>query len=268
MSRRTAMDFLRRISWTHVAFGIVLAIGAPLTAAAQNPNPGAGVAEPYTPAPDAKDLKAVLFRWMWAEGMLKGHDERDMVATLEYQGKGTMQVDGQPCTLSKYRASTNYQTFAQRSQYTCTRANGQAYSNIEVVSGLYAWNEDTPGAEIGGTKGKATPMPAAVQERLIRIWASPQGAPKAAIAGTTETFWLGANPGTLFDAGLDKVGQTSVSWQTGKPVVSFPIPSVPGATATATLDAKYMVERVVVTLGSTTTEFAYSNYQDFNNPLN
>src|SRR5204862_8335378 len=90
----------------------------------------------------------------------------------------------------------------------------------------------------------------------------------AAIAGTTETVWLGANPGTLFDAGLDKVGQTSVSWQTGKPVVSFPIPSVPGATATATLDAKYMVERVVVTLGSTTTEFAYSNYQDFNNPLN
>ena len=93
-------------------------------------------------------------------GMLKGHDERDMVASLEYQGKGTIQVDGQPCTLTKYRASTNYQTFSQRIQYTCTRPNGQTYSNIEVVSGLYAWNEDTPGAEIGPTKGKATPMPA------------------------------------------------------------------------------------------------------------
>ena len=88
-------------------------------------------------------------------------------------GKGTMQVDGQPCTITKYRASTNYQTFAQRNQYTCTRANGQTYSNVEVVSGLYAWNEDTPGAEIGGTKGKATAMPVALQERLIRIWASP-----------------------------------------------------------------------------------------------
>ena len=87
-------------------------------------------------------------------GMLKGHDERDMVATLEYQGKGTIQVDGQPCTLTKYRASTNYQTFSQRIQYTCTRANGQAYSNIEVVSGLYAWNEDTPGAEIGRNEGQ------------------------------------------------------------------------------------------------------------------
>ena len=84
-------------------------------------------------------------------------------------------------------------------------ANGQTYSNIEVVSGLYAWNEDTPGAEIGRTKGKATPMPAAVQERLIRFWASPQGAPKAAVAGTTETFWLGANPGTLFEDGVAKV---------------------------------------------------------------
>ena len=41
--------------------------------------------------------------------------------------------------------------------------------------------------------------------------------------------------------------QTSVSWEAGKPVVTFPIPSVPGATATATLDAKYMTELVVVT---------------------
>ena len=250
-----------------VALGIVLAIGGSLaarTVSAQGPR----VPEPYTPAKDARDLKAVLFNWMWGTGMLKGHDERDMVASLEYQGNGTIQVDGQPCTLTKYRASTNYQTFSQRIQYACRRANGQTYSNVEVVSGLYAWNEDTPGAEIGPTKGKATPMPAAVQERLIRLWASPQGAPKAAVAGTTDTFWLGANPGTLFDDGLTKAGRTSVSWQADKPVVTFPIPGVPGATATATLDAKYRVERVVVAQGSTTTEFTYSDYQDWNNPLN
>ena len=59
-----------------------------------------------------------------------------------------------------------------------------------------------------------------------------------------------------------------MSWDAGKPVVTFPIPGVPGATATATLDAKYMTERVVVTQGSTTTEFTYSNYKDWNNPLN
>jgi hypothetical protein len=261
------MDFGRRTNWIRVALTVVLAIGVPLTAVAQAP-PGAGTAEPYTPAKDAKDLRAVLFNWMWHMGMLKGHDERDMVGTLEYQGKGTIQVDGQPCTLSKFRASTNYQTFSQRIQYACARANGQKASSIEVVSGLYAWNEDVVGAEIGATKGKATPMPAVVQERLIRIWASPQGAAKAAVAGTTDTYMLGANPGTLFADGLDKVGQTSVSWQAGKPVVTFPIPGVAGATATATLDVKYMTEKVVVTQGQTTTEFTYSGYKDWNNPLN
>src|SRR5689334_24075039 len=148
------MGFRRRIIWTRIAMGVVLTIGGALTADAQGPR--GGVAEPYTPAADAKDLKAVLFRWMWGMGMLKGHDERDMVASLEYQGKGTIQVDGQPCTLAKYRASTNYQTYSQRIQYACTRPNGQTYSNIEVVSGLYAWDEDTPGAEIGPTKGKVT----------------------------------------------------------------------------------------------------------------
>ena len=255
----------RRISWLKAALAMTLAIGAPCTARAQ----GRGaVAEPYTPARDAKDLKSVLFRWMWAEGILKGHDERDMVASLEYQGKGTIQVDGQPCTLTKFRASTNYQSYSQRISYTCMRANGQTYSNVEVVSGLYAWNEDVVGAEIGGAKGKATPMPAAVQERLVRFWAGPQGAPKAAVAGTTDTFWLGANPGTLFADGVDKVRDTSLVWEGGKPVVTFPLPGIPGATATATLDARFLTEKVVVKSGATTTEFAYSNYQDFNNPLN
>src|SRR3984957_14502689 len=260
------MYLRRRMIWTRAALAIVLTIGGAFRAGAQGFGP---VAEPYTPAADAKDLKAVLFKWMWAMGMLKGHDERDMVATLEYQGKGTIQVDGQPCTLTRYRASTNYQTFSQRINYACTRANGETYSNVEVVSGLYAWNEDTPGAQIDGTKGNTTPMPGTVQERLLRIWASPQGAPKAALAGTTDTWWLGANPGTLFADGVSTVGKTSLSWEDGKPVVLFPIPGVPGATGTATLDPKnFTTDRVVVKQGSTTAEFTYSDYQDWNNPLN
>jgi hypothetical protein len=247
----------------------VLAIGMTSTAGAQqarsaDPNAGA----PYTPAAGAKDLRSVLFNWMWHQGMLKGTDERDMVGMLEYQAKGgTIQVDGQPCTLTKYRASTNYQTLSQRIAYTCTRA-GQAYSNIEVVSWQYAWNEDTPGAEIAGTKGKVTVMPAAVQDRQIRIWASPQGAPKSALAGTMTTWTLGANPGTAVAEGVDKVGNTSVAWVAGKPVVTFPIPGVQGATGVATLDANYMTEKVVVTHGATTTEFTYSDYKDWNSALN
>src|SRR5881397_2080138 len=91
------------LHWMPVAIGAVLTISA-LTASAQGPR---GVPEPYTPAKDARDLKAVLFNWERNMGMLKGHDERDMVAMLEHQGKGTIQVAGQPCTLTKYRASTN-----------------------------------------------------------------------------------------------------------------------------------------------------------------
>jgi hypothetical protein len=260
------MSLRREMIWTRVALAIVFTIGGTFTVRAQGPF--GPVKEPYTPAPDAKDLKAVLFKWMWSTGMLKGHDERDMVASLEYQGKGAIQVDGQPCTLTKFRASTNYQSFSQRVNYTCTRSNGETYSNIEVVSGLYAWNEDTPGAQIDGSKAKTVPTPGAEQERLVRLWASPQGAPKAAVAGTTDTFWLGANPGTLFADGLSTAGKTSLSWENGKPVVTFPLPGVPGATATATLDANYRAERVVVKQGSTTTEFTYSDYEDWNNPLN
>jgi hypothetical protein len=284
------MDLRRRNRWIRVALVVTLAIGMASTAGAQQaPAAGQGRAgaqgpggapapagaggrggAPYTPADGAKDLRAVLFNWMWHQGMLKGTDERDMVATLEYQAKGgTIQVDGQPCTLSKLRASTNYQTFSQRIQYTCTRQNKQTYSNIEVVSWQYAWNEDTSGAEIAGTKGKVAAIPATVQERLIRIWASPQGAPKSALAGTMDTWTLGANPGVVVPDGVMKAGNTSLSWDAaGKPVLTFPIPGVPGATGTATLDAKYMTEKVVVTQGATTTEFTYSNYQDWNNPLN
>ncbi len=71
--------------------GIALTVSALSPASAQGRREG--IAEPYTPAADAKDLKAVLFKWMWGMGMLKGHDERDMVASLEYQGKGTIQVE-------------------------------------------------------------------------------------------------------------------------------------------------------------------------------
>ena len=259
--REDRMNSRRRTGWIRVALVVALALGASwivlaqargageaqgaAAGRAQGPAGGAqgrgGAADPnagapYTPAAGAKDLRAVLFNWMWGMGMLKGTDERDMVATLEYQAKvGTIQVDGQPCTLSKYRESTNYQTFSQRIQYTCNRPNKQTSSNIEVVSWQYAWNEDTPGAEIAGTKGKTTAMPATVQERLIRIWASPQGAAKSALAGTIDTWTLGANPGTLVADGVMKAGNTSVSWDAaGKPVVTFPIPGVPGATGTAT----------------------------------
>ena len=204
----------------------------------------------------ARDKKTVPELWMWHMGMLRGVYEVDGVATLEIQkSTGTIQVGGQPCTLANYRASINYQVTGMRAQFTCTRADGQTHKAIEVVSGDFAWDEDIPGAELVPGKGKAIPNPAARNERLIRLWSGPQGAPKAAAAGGTNT---------------------KVTMVGGKTVLTYPIPGVPGATATATLTAgsgdgpcaRNCAERIEVRQGNVVTEFVYSNYDDYNEPLN
>src|SRR5581483_3657678 len=282
------MPVLRKIFGASIAVAVVLTIGEPSSALAQAGGsapaatapggPGARAGEQagrggqrgaplYTPTPGAKDLKAVLFNWGWYMGMLRSTEERDLIMTLEYQGKGTMQVDGQPCNVTKYRTSISYQTSGERIQYTGTRPNGQSCSNVEVLSGAYAWNEDIPGAELVPGKGKATPMPATVEERMIRLWAGPQGAFKAAMAGISDPPEMAPRPQTV-PADVTKAGKTSVAWEGNKPVLTFPIPGVPNATATATLNDKYMAERVVVKNGANTYEFDYSDYRDWNNPLN
>ena len=80
------MKFGQRIPWTLGACALVLAIGVASTAGAQQPPAGAqgrgggqapagaqgggrGGGAPYTPAADAKDLRAVLFNWMWHQGI-------------------------------------------------------------------------------------------------------------------------------------------------------------------------------------------------------
>jgi hypothetical protein len=205
-------------------------------------------------------------------GMLRSGAESELIKTLDYHAEsGTIQVGGQPCVLTKYRVQANYQVPGYRVQIECTQKNGQKYSNVETVSGDFAWDEDIPGAELVPGKGKATPRQAALEERLIRLWASPHGAPKAAIAGAAglppaQSF--GQNPAVLLDrqTAAGAKATTTLSWQGEKAVLTFPIPGVPGAIATATLD-NYLPERVVVTHGTNKTEFVYGDFQDLNNPL-
>jgi len=201
------------------------------------------LAQRRTPPRDPKSI--VLFNWLWYMGMLRGVQEIDAVATLELKATGTIGVGGQACTLTNYRVSVNYQTPGMRVQYTCTAADGQARKAIEVVSGQFAWDEDVVGAGLVPGRGTATPNQGALNERLIRLWSSPQGAPKAAVAG-------GDN--------------TKVTMEGGKTVVTFPIPGVPGAEAKATLNASNQAERVETRLGSTVTEFTYEKYADYNPP--
>jgi hypothetical protein len=79
---------------------------------------------------------------------------------------------------------------------------------------------------------------------------------------------FGQNPATLLDrqAAAGVKGTTTLKWDGDKAVVTFPVPDVPGATATATL-VNFLPERVVVTNGKDTTEFVYTKWADFNNPL-
>jgi hypothetical protein len=244
--------------------------GAAPAAGAQAPAQGRGrgpAPPPFTPAAGAKDLKAVLFNWAWYMGMLRSSEEYDVLMTLDYQGKGTMQVGGQPCNVTMYRSDISYQKSGERIRITGTRPNGQSCSTIEVLSGADAWNEDIQGAELVPGQGKATPMPATVEERMIRLWSGPQGAFKAAFAGTSDPPSMTPRPQKL-PADVMTVGKTSVAWAGNKPVLTYPIPGVPTATATATLDAKFMAESVVVKHGANTYEFTYGDYKDWNNPLN
>jgi hypothetical protein len=234
---------------------------------------GRGDAGAFTPEPGAKDLKTVLFNWTWSMGMLRSGAESELVKTLDYHAEGgTIQVDGQPCTLTMYRVQANYQIPGYRTQIACTRANGQTYSNVETISGEYAWDEDIPGAELVPGEGTATPRPGTLEERRIRLWASPHGAPKAAIAAAAGMHPLqsfGQNPAVLLDrqAAAGARGTATLTWEGEKAVITYPVPDVPGATATATLDERYLPERVVVTHGPNRTEFVYGNWADWNNPL-
>ena len=205
------------------------------------------------PVRTAKDPKAqALYDWANHLGMLRGVREVDAIATLQLTGEGTIAVAGQPCRLTEYNVSVNYPDGGQRILYACTRPDSTVYKNGEVVSGKYAWDEDGPiGAGLVPGRGRALPMPNLLNERLIRLWSSPQGAVKAAVAGGD---------------------QTKVALEAGKKVVTYPIPGVPGAIAKATLTngsptglcTSDCAERVEVRMGTDVTEFLYSNYADYN----
>jgi len=202
----------------------------------------------------AGGVKTVLYNWANHMGMLRELEEHDRIATLEYLGTGTIDVNGQPCKLTKYRAEINYQMQGMRADFACTLPNGQNHEEIQVVGGQYAWNEvGGPGAGLVPGRGTAVPMMNAYIERAIHLWSVPQGAVKAAVMGAENT---------------------EVGTEGGKTVVTYPIPGVLGARAKAVLISgplegvcrRNCAERIEVRQGDVVTEFTYSNYADYNDP--
>src|SRR5581483_10109342 len=97
------MSLLKNILGTSGAIALALTISAPSSAFAQQTGAaptgaqagrgagagggsgqgrgrgGRGGVQYFTPAKDAKDLKAVLFNWAWYMGMLRSDQEQDLI---------------------------------------------------------------------------------------------------------------------------------------------------------------------------------------------
>lgn len=190
----------------------------------------------------------IIFRAQNALGVLRGLDQVDSVGRIEYRGAGTITRQGQSYKLTDYHASINYAMPGMR--VDLKREEGTPQRVIQVVSGGFAWNETEPGMN-------ATPMPAAVAERLIQLWSTPMGALRAAALA-------GANAKLTTENGLN--------------VLTFPLPApLANATMSVTLNNQEitmatgqkrrinnLVERVEARIGGTETVTTYGDYGDWN----
>ena len=210
---------------------------AALTTYAEAPQGGGGAQggrggqrqAPSTTASATSDPKKVIETMQDNLGMLRGMQRNDSVTRIELWGEnGTKAIGGRNVTLAKWKVSLNYTQQGMRFDYT---HDGQR--TIEVVADKYAWNEETPG-------GKATPMPAALQERQVQLVLTPLGMAKAAKAAADSA---------------------KVSTVNGATVLTFP---AAGATITATLN-KYMEPvKAEARYGTTVLAVTYDQYGDWN----
>jgi len=218
-----------------VAF-VALAV---LTMNAEAPQGGGGAPQggrgggqrqaPSTTATPTTDVKKVIETMQDNLGMLRGMQRNDSINRIEMWGtNGHKVVNGRNVTLATWKVSLNFTMNAMRFDYT---SDGQR--TIEVVSDKFAWNEDAPG-------GKATPMPAALQDRQVQLVLTPIGMAKAAKAAG--------------DA-------AKISVVAGATTLTFP---ANGATITATLN-KYMEPiKAEARYGTTVLNATYDQYGDWN----
>ncbi len=179
--------------------------------------------------------------------------------SLEFSGSGRWFQFGQAPSptlpwpqfdVSAYTAAINFETAGARVRMTRiqtvepgrARPTPATQSPEQLVSGTFAWNMAVPGGSPAGTPPAAQPNPAAVEERLMEIWSTPQGFVKAAIA----------NNATVQPAG-------------GGSTVTF---TAAGHRYEGTINAQNLVERVRTwidnpILGDTLVDTQFSEYRDF-----
>ena len=170
----------------------------------------------------------------------------DVVNTMEFQARGTTESSGQ-AVRTDYHVALGYNPPAMRVEMTRTPEGGAEQHTIQTVRENYAWDESEMGAGLVPGKGTATPVMAAVQERLLELWTLPYGVIKAALAAGE---------------------RTTVSVEGGATVISFPLSGpLAGITVTAKLDANKLVTNVDTRPDdparvNLATQTEYSNYAD------
>lgn len=220
----------------------------------------AALAVPALQAQQVTDLKQVLYNMTNNLGMLRTVREMDSLMTVEFWGSGTMrevgpQTVGPQVQIKSYYAQIAYDFPGMR--VDVTRASGTPAREIQVVSGTFAWNEiDKIGGGLAPGWGSAVPAMDTVTDRLLRLWTTPFGVVKAAVAAGEKT---------------------KVTVENGAVVVTFPlVTSAPGETVNmvvgglsgtpvkATLDANYRSARVEVRYRDRVYVTTYANYGDLN----
>jgi len=196
----------------------------------------------------AKTLRAAadalgMARWSDIGGANTRLPGIDIINTQEVVASGTTDVDGR-MVKTDVHVALGYNPAAIRVDIA---PEGAARHTIETVRETWAWNESQIGAGLVPGKGTATPMMAAVRERLLNLWMLPYGVVKAAYAAGDKTV---------------------VSTEGGATVITAPLSGpLAGMSLKATLDAKNLITKVESradnpALADLACQFEFSDYAD------
>src|SRR5262245_51767892 len=142
----------------------------------------------------------------------------DTLKSIAYSGTGKWFQFGQAPNpalpwpafdVSRFSAAVNYDAPAARVEMDRIQVVEPARARptpapqrpIQLVSGKYAWNLAAPAGAAAGALPVAQPQPAAVDERTMEIWTTPQGFVKAAAANNATSQPMNGGSEVSFTVG-------------------------------------------------------------------
>lgn len=207
------------------------------------------------------DVKAVLKKVGSALGVLRGVQEADSLMTVEYWGTGTMsevgpKTIGPQIQIKSYYAAVAYDFPGMRVDLNLI-SNATARREIQVVSGTFAWNEiDKVGGGLVPGWGGAVPAMDTVTDRLLRLWTTPFGLYKAAVAAREKTRVTLEGKAVVLSFPLTSAAPAETA--------NLVIGDLNGTSVRMALNADYRPERVEMRYRDRLVTTTFSNYADLN----